>query len=129
MHIQAVALSDPVGWCLLELNQSSSCEWWDFCLTYTVFCQGCNCAILPFHQDFFAFRISESVTKPFACSACRAPQMRSTLQDTLVCVWEFPCPSQPSPSTDSVALASSPLPMAARYKAVFLCLLYQAGNL
>lgn len=46
--------------------------------------------------------------------------MPSTLQGTLVCVWESLCLSQPSPSTGSVALASSPLPMAVRYKDVFI---------
>lgn len=31
MHIKTVTLSDPVGWSLLELNQSTSGEWKDFC--------------------------------------------------------------------------------------------------
>lgn len=53
--------------------------------------------------------------QPAVCSACRALQMLFTLQDMLVYVWESLSQFQPSLSTDSVALVSSPLLMDARY--------------
>lgn len=74
--------------------------------------------ILLQYFDFWSkLLLSEtmSIVQPAVCSACRALQMLFTLQDMLVYVWESLSQFQPSLSTDSVALVSSPLLMDARY--------------